>query len=33
MALFVFFAQPLFVLAGLLFVRRVIRDLRDKDAL
>jgi hypothetical protein len=31
MALFVFVAQPLFVIVGLMYLARVLRALREKD--
>ena len=33
MALFTFVAQPLFLIVGLMYVARVLRELRDKDVL
>ena len=33
MALFVFFAQPLFAIVAFLYLRRVFRELREKDVL
>jgi len=33
MALFVFVAQPLFVIVGLMYLGRVFRELREKDVL
>ena len=33
MALFVFVAQPLFVVCAVMYLRRVIRELRGKGAL
>jgi hypothetical protein len=33
MALFVFVAQPLFVIVGLMYLARVLRELREKDVL
>ncbi|MCH8273318.1 MAG: hypothetical protein IH851_00815 [Armatimonadetes bacterium] len=33
MALFAFFAQPLFMIVALLYLRRVFRELRKKDVL
>ena len=33
MALFVFFAQPLFAIVAFLYLRRVFRELRKKDVL
>lgn len=33
MALFVFVAQPLFLIVGLMYLGRVFRELREKDVL
>jgi hypothetical protein len=33
MALFAFFVQPLFAIVALLYLRRVIRELRDRRVL
>ena len=33
MALFTFIAQPLFLIVALMYVRRVLRELREKDVL
>ena len=33
MALFFFVAQPLFVIVGLMYLARVLRELREKDVL
>jgi hypothetical protein len=33
MALFVFVTQPLFVIVGLMYLVRVLRELREKDVL
>jgi hypothetical protein len=33
MALFAFFAQPLFVIVAVLYLRRVFRELRDKEVI
>jgi hypothetical protein len=33
MALFTFVAQPLFLIVGLMYVGRVLRELREKDVL
>jgi hypothetical protein len=33
MALFVFFAQPLFVIVAVMYLRRVFRELREKEVL
>ncbi len=33
MALFAFFAQPLFAIVAFLYLRRVFKELREKDVL
>jgi len=33
MALFVFVAQPLFLIVGLMYLKRVLRELRERDVL
>jgi hypothetical protein len=33
MALFAFFAQPLFVIVAVLYLRRVFRELREKEVM
>jgi hypothetical protein len=33
MALFIFFAQPLFLIVAVVFLRRVVRELREREVL